>query len=489
LSMEKMDHSSNEIIVRGSDGCVHWEMDNWLSLVSLASLSAGPRTVAEFTTAMRRYVPDHELGKLGRRGPDLQLEWIESAVSWCVIDLVGRTVIANPAFELPGREATFQSRETKDQGDFHIVWLDLAEDWDLQTATDLHAVEGALRQRYEAARRRRPVDRRGILFGAPCWEYFAQAMLDRPDGLKPVCVRTEDGLMCEVEATQEMHRAWLMTPRPDLDGLTPREVLLHDRERLQKDLEHRADQWSQQLAPPLPLSRDSYAYHHGYFGTTEVYLYFFLVRHVLQKGWERLYHESYPPTVADLASYLESQSQRWLKRRDVNDDSMPPRDQIDLERQRLPRQVQPHDVFDDCPLCRAQAEGTFGPSFMWIYDFALDFEEEFAFSMYTSHEDWEIAQGDYCFEDDDELDDQQDDELDDEQGDEQEGEQEDEQEVTLLDGPSETRVEQGTHWSRCDPCTPPRSAREGQPPATPPVGNGIGLAPVRHAWLGFDGGP
>lgn len=397
-----MDSDDRDIFVRGFDGCSHWQVPDWTALVGLASLSTDPTTVAEWAAAARRYLPHEPLSETGVRSQKLQLDALNDGRGWCVLDLVGRTVVANPEFELPRRAAAFQNDDGNDPADFHIVWFDLASDWGWETVTDKTSLDDTLSTRYELATREPRTDWRAILLGKPCWDFFADAMLARPKDQAPTRTETYSGIGYEVELTRSMHRDWLMTPRDDLQVRTPREVLLCDRERLLKDLEHRAEQWTQQRSAPPALSRDSFAYRRGYAGTTEAFLYFHLVRNVVNEGWKWLLDCPSHPSLSDLSDFLSRQSHLWLGRADHDDDTLSPEEQIDLERQRVPRLVQPHDVFDDCPLCRAQAEGAFGPTFMWIHEFALDYEEDFAFSLYKSYDDWSITHFEYSDEDGDE---------------------------------------------------------------------------------------
>ncbi|MDA0660108.1 MAG: hypothetical protein O2931_15460 [Planctomycetota bacterium] len=396
-----MDSDKRDILVRGTDGYSHWQVPDWTALVSLASLSTDPISLEEFAAATRRYLPHEPLLANGVRTPEWLFSALHAGRGWCVIDLVGRTVVANPEFELPRRAAAFQNDDGNDPADFHIVWFDLASDWGWETVTDPTALEVTLSTRYELATRLPRNDWREVLMGKPCWDFLANAMLARPNGQALSRTETHAGLVYEMELTRSMHREWLMTPREDLQARTPRDVLLFDRERLLKDLEHRAEQWTQQRSAPPALSRDSYAYRRGYAGTTEAFLYFHLVRNVVNEGWKWLLDCPSRPSLSDLADFLGRQSHLWLGRADHDDDTMSPEEQIDLERQRMPRLVQSHDGFDDCPLCRAQAEGAFGPTFMWIHEFALDYEEDFAFSLYKSYEDWSTNQFEYSDEDGD----------------------------------------------------------------------------------------
>jgi hypothetical protein len=82
-----------------------------------------------------------------------------------------------------------------------------------------------------------------------------------------------------------IHARWLMTPRDDLRGQSPREILLAKQEFIDFDLHTRALQWSVQSEGPPCLAEQSFAYRFAGFGTHECVVYYDLVRHLL---WNEL---------------------------------------------------------------------------------------------------------------------------------------------------------------------------------------------------------
>ncbi len=109
------------LTVQTADGVWQGEVDSWTALVILASLSAEPESLDELAEAVRRYLPRHRLfgwivdpaepNPVGTHGP------------WCLIDLVGRTVVAADGFDLPDRNGAFQADEEDHAEGFPIVWL------------------------------------------------------------------------------------------------------------------------------------------------------------------------------------------------------------------------------------------------------------------------------------------------------------------------------------------------------------------------------
>ena len=77
-----------------------------------------------------------------------------------------------------------------------------------------------------------------------------------------------------------------MTPRDDLRGQTPRQVLQARRSDLALHLQDRATQWTNFQQCPPPLWRESIAYRYGGYGTNEIVLYYRLLRHLIRVCWE-----------------------------------------------------------------------------------------------------------------------------------------------------------------------------------------------------------
>ena len=78
-----------------------------------------------------------------------------------------------------------------------------------------------------------------------------------------------------------IHACWLMTPRDDLGGSSPRDVMLARQDLIDFDLDSRSLQWSFLDEGPPCLSPNSFAYRFAGFGTHEWVIYYALVRHLL----------------------------------------------------------------------------------------------------------------------------------------------------------------------------------------------------------------
>ena len=95
------------LTVRARDGVWDDEVDCWTSLVVLAALSAEPETFTELAEAVRRYQPDH--GLFDQPRPTADSCEAEADEPWCLIDLLGRTVVAGAGFDLPEPHSAFEA--------------------------------------------------------------------------------------------------------------------------------------------------------------------------------------------------------------------------------------------------------------------------------------------------------------------------------------------------------------------------------------------
>lgn len=371
---------SVRLTIRAAGLGICWETDEWAVLVALAALAAEPETEAEFFAAVRRYQPNHLWDETG------QAAEIEASASedgnWCLIDLPSRTVVAGSKFDLPDPHSAFEPGDDDDPPDgFHVVWLDTPRDWLFQRAEGDWLSVVAKREETLASQRR--VETRSVLFGRPMLEFVAKQVVAELEA-GPPDVRQR-------ERIRAIHADWLMTARDDLLGRTPRQVLLDRHEQIDRDVQHRSEQWSMQGFAPPPLDVASAAYRFGGFGTTEIVLYFDLVRSLLEEAWTR---------VSDGVSNREILVQQLADHRDRYLDHPPTElslDQtcnelIESERRRMPILDDGRHLDCDCPICRAQAEGAFGsgPEFMFFDSTHLEIEDEFAFSLTESRDEWEM---------------------------------------------------------------------------------------------------
>ena len=220
------------------------------------------------------------------------------------------------------------------------------------------------------------------------------------------------------DLTIEIHRDWLMTPRADLDGLHPR-VMLHgalewvdhlmDAQRITLD-----DRKHVVATPAIEFEQDC-----SPMGRFEVCTYFDLCRELINAGWnwcrERR-HRSWlgkplaadkrQPLEASLRQHLAYIKQQWMETpHEAGGGS--PKFAIDCCRRRVPigsgveivgmeeRAPEDHMLDCNCPICAVMAEGNFGPTFICIDGHHLELDDEFAFSLCETREEWDFQQAEF----------------------------------------------------------------------------------------------
>jgi hypothetical protein len=353
------------------DRTIHVQVHDALVDIALAALSAEPVMIDELKAAMGRYVEPSvveyffeqcEEGLANRRTEGGHL----------IIDFTARLVVNGTcAPEMPrlGSVLSCDERTTLD------TWLPyrIPEQWQMTTDT---------RKWGELAQRRRPqfaeiglCDAREVLYAK-----LAEALLDRSR-------ETRDDVEGSVD---EIHDWWLLTPREDLLGKSPRDVLLARHAAVDGDVQDQGEIWSLLGRCPPGLSPRSHAYRCGGFGTHEIVLYHELTAMLLREIGRR----AGAPCDADRRQeicHLEQLQQEWLHQPQSELYDQSPAALIARERARLPAVIpKGHEHFDhDCPLCRMMADSD--QPMIWQLD-SYPLELRFATSFCKSRAEWERRQ-------------------------------------------------------------------------------------------------
>ena len=299
--------------------------------------------------------------------------------------------MASGGFELPKPCGGYQADEDDEAEGSPIVWINMPDDWLFETASDGWMSLLAERARDVASQRR--VDTRAVLYGLPMLEFMATRVLAAR--AERVDQRTdEDENERMYNRIRSIHAEWLMTPRDDLLGRTPREALLRKTNHIGLEIQYRSDQWSRQGFAPPALEEDSAAYRFGGYGITEIVMYFHLLRSLLGAAWDRAAET--PSQPGALVERLLRHRDEYLNQPPEDSGSGPNcRELIESERRRMPIASDGSHLDCDCPICQAEAEGAFGssPAFMFYDGHQLELEDEFAFSTIESRAEWEREQG------------------------------------------------------------------------------------------------
>jgi hypothetical protein len=404
-----------------------------LAITCVASLAADPKTISELLAALERYEKEAKSSFSSvHSSSSLDLEAYDAGV--LIIDLGARVVVCNSTCLKVGPEGQVTCYDQLHLSSIDVDYC-LADDW-LFTNSFEEYLETRDQRRNEHSTSQL-VDGRPILYGRQLSQFLAikacTCVIFNSASRSPEVTHTGNEYIAD--CITEIHREWLMTPRDDLRGNSPRQIMLARRELIDFDMESRMLQWSFQLEGPPPLSRDSAAYRYGGSGTHEWVMYYELIRSLLsgafgrligpRKNLKRTHHCStanYELALSNLSdltgnvdqallsagpdstdcevvsdleslvSHLETLKLSWLTEPNLNLDGSIPFLIIENERRRLPEAVSSSEfiVDEDCPTCRMMAceiDQGLGVSFRRFDTCNMD--EEFAFSTCLTEQEWQ----------------------------------------------------------------------------------------------------
>jgi hypothetical protein len=367
----------------------------------VAALSAEPENFSELQAALTRYIKGIDnRGPLAglRASPEVRTEPWDAGV--VIIDLAARVIAWESTYSQPEPEGSVDYHDGQAATDISI-WYRIPDSWEIIESIELYAgcaVSGRARRAV-----RPPLDARLALYGRPLLDFIIEevaALSFLQSANQEESQELIDGW------AREIHARWLTTPRADLRGQAPREVLLARREFVDFDLQTRELQWGLLLEAPPCLPRESHAYRYAGFGMHENVMYYDLVRHLIcrvieihQSGGSATVDEEMKSDFAAANDDLESQvvrleqiKQTWLETPDSDSDGRAPANIIESERRRLPLVLRPSDLFvdDDCPICvmvAQEAAAGIGMSFQHFDGSHMD--NDFAFSFFETRQEWE----------------------------------------------------------------------------------------------------
>ncbi len=350
------------IHVKGHDGLVD---------VAVAALSAEPATIGEWSAAMARFVDravvDHLLSQSGEESDGERVEG-----GHLIVDMTAKLAVLGTALPEFPRLGNVQACD--EQGMLES-WLPyrIPDDWEL--LTQLAGWEARARQRRQQLDGTWSVDHRQVLYGRVA-TWLVDAWREQPE-------------RCE-NVVKTLQERWLMTPRDDLQGQTPRQVLMAKCAFIEGDIQDQGQSWCITGRCPPGLATDAHAFRCGGFGPHEIILYHELVAFLLLERERRARCGTCDDADAEVR-HLEQLQQEWLHQPHQALYDQSPAAMIARERARLPSVVpKGHaDEHDDCPLCRMMYES--GQPMIWQLDNgALD--HSFATSFCDSLDDWQEAQ-------------------------------------------------------------------------------------------------
>jgi hypothetical protein len=403
-----------------SEQVLHGTIHGSVADVCVAALSAEPESIAELEAALSRYIRptdsnnhfqtfhsrNYSSNSSGSEGirPANSLAAVIDTESWdaglVIIDLAARIVASESTYSQPGPEGEVFYHDGHALSEVPILYR-LPDDWLFVNSVDAYQWS---RDRRALERAAKPAfDARPILFGQPLLEFLVNACCSLPAPTPQTCKESPD----EEEARQEalarevsiIHARWLLTPREDLRGLAPRDVLLEHQDFIENDLHTRSLQWSLQNEGPPCLAEDSYAYRFAGFGLHECVIYYDLVRHLIYSLIEMTsvvprYGFSSKEQKEQLIHTLEQIKTEWLESPQSDLEGRIPAIVVNNERKRLPEAIRPRDMIidDDCPMCRMLGDET-SPLGMGVGFWHLDgshMDDDFAFSFFKTRQEYEL---------------------------------------------------------------------------------------------------
>jgi hypothetical protein len=375
--------------IRDTNRAIHGAIHGAVADAAIAALSAEPETIGELEAALERFIrplDDRRPFGLFHAGANEEA-WDAKIV---VVDLAARIVASESSYSASQAQGEIRYHDGTKATDVSLLYR-VPDDWlFVNSLGEYKSVRGRRRAQRAATP---PVDARQVLYGASVIEFIVNEIRNPQSSI--------ENLQFE-DAVARIHARWLMTPRADLRGQTPREVMLAKLDFIDFDLHTRELQWSMLEEGPPPLARESFAYRFAGFGTHEFVLYYDLLRHLLSECWGRresgnLAHSATfceSDTAAE-SSRLTNVKEVWLSEPQRELQGRIPLAIIESERRRIPLVMSAKSMMIDenCDLCQMLASETgegMGPAF-WHLD-GCNMDQGFEFSFHRTRAEWEEAE-------------------------------------------------------------------------------------------------
>ena len=380
---------------------------------AVAALSAEPETIPELETALTRFIkPISPSGLFASFETTKEINEAPWDAGIVIIDLASRIVAVESTYSFPAPSGEVAYHDGTKSTELTLSYR-TPEDWIFINSIAEYAALQEPRRNARAANQ--PLDAREVLYGrqmlewivtevredATLWHLLARRRFqsDDADYSADSLVRSDNITTdCDANPISSLHARWLMTPRENLRGQSPRDILFAKRDFIDFDLNSREMQWSFLNEGPPCLSTDSLAYRFAGFGTHEWVIYYDLVRHLLwsaatsQRFVIDMESKANPSRDIEVAvRELDEMKNAWLEQTN-SEYGRTPAVLIDNERKRLPIAMSPREMIvdEDCPTCQMLAndpELSLGVGF-WHLD-GCNMDDDFVFSHHSTREEFE----------------------------------------------------------------------------------------------------
>lgn len=383
---------------------IRWspQIDDWNTATLLACASEDPADWSEIAAVWPRYktgpAADFADGLPAEVADlDTALSHLEADEPWVAIDLQQCRIFSSAEYGNVRSDGCYGMGPDNGFGPPIRLSIHLPPWWEIHNDAQPHEVSQPRDSQIG-----RPSPCRDILWGPALADDLAERLAAVYGDAAWNRSGASDDPSARYPFTVAVHRDWLMTPRDDLGGRTPRDCLHGGIEWLDRLIE--GQQWNlTQECNPIRIPRSLSRYEQTPMGRSEVCMYFDACREMIDAGWQWLIDRN--DQVADaspeeitrrLAEALKTVQRQWM--RAPHEDGSPPAVVIQDERDRVPQIAGGGDqmIDCDCPICQMMAEGALGPCFISIDGHHLELDNEFAFSLCATREEWEMQQQEYA---------------------------------------------------------------------------------------------
>src|SRR5687767_219095 len=285
-----------------SEQVLHGTIHGSIADRCVAALSAEPETIAELALALGRYNKRLDDGSpfasfsssvhsaiVGSADPPIDCRPWDAGI--VLIDLTARIVASESTYSQPQAEGEVHYHDGTKSTDIPVLYR-LPDDW--LFVNSVEAYQWSRERRATERLGKTPFDARHVLYGTPLLEFLVNALGTSVEaGLVIPAMQTDTGSQAGTEtstptdgenfavsdddstiehdrkvndellrngnensagdddaqlalatALSVIHARWLMTPRQDLSGVSPRDVMLAKQDFIDFDLHTRSLQWS-----------------------------------------------------------------------------------------------------------------------------------------------------------------------------------------------------------------------------------------------------
>jgi hypothetical protein len=357
---------------------------------AVAALSVEPETLAELEAGLGRFIkPFREESRFAAFHAGENFEPWDAGI--VILDLAARMVAVDSLYSSPEQLGEVLYHDGTSATDVAVLYY-LSDDWLIVYSVDEYK---GMRDTRRNERLANPhFDARAVLYGSELTEFIVRECLAQQHSGAGAVRSASTGDEEEFEESDPVvaaiHAKWLMTPREDLRGASPRHLILARQKPIDLDLQYRGSQWTFVGEAPPYLSRNSHAYRFGGFGTNEWVIYYELVRHLIRSCMERISGDQMIDAT-DEAARLDQLKTDWLEQPNENFGGRIPAFIVEYTRRRMPLTLSAKDMIlvDDCPTCQPMGNGLgMGPAGFWFLDSA-NMDDYFPFSHFLTREEWE----------------------------------------------------------------------------------------------------